>query len=62
MTAGMLTAVISFSGELHYVRLGDLIAGRYRIDAVAMDGVDVFDLAAGTILRLRLHSVIYNSH
>jgi hypothetical protein len=59
---GMLTAVISFGGELHYVRHGDLIAGRYRIDAVAMDGVDVFDLAAGTILRLRLHSVIYNSH
>jgi hypothetical protein len=59
---GSLTAVISFGGALHYVRHGDLIAGRYRIDAVAMDGVDVFDLVAGTILRLGLHSVIYNSH
>jgi hypothetical protein len=62
ITAGTLTAVISFNGDLHYVRHGDVMAGRYRIDGVAMDGVDVFDLAAGTILRLRLHSVIYNSH
>lgn len=56
LTAGSLTAVISFGGELHYVRKGDVIAGRYRVDAIAMDGADVFDLTLGTISRLKLQA------
>jgi hypothetical protein len=55
--AGAHTAVISFDETLHYVKLGDVIAGRYRIDAVRVDGVDIFDLTRGTILRLTLLTV-----
>jgi len=46
--------VISFHDELHFVKNGDVIAGRYRVDRVSADGVDVFDLTLGTILRLSL--------
>jgi hypothetical protein len=53
-TGGALTAVISFLGDLHFVRKGDVIAERYRVDAVRLDGVDIFDLALGTVLRLSL--------
>jgi type IV pilus biogenesis protein PilP len=55
--SGALTAVISFDGTLHYVKTGDLIAGRYRVDSVTADAVDVFDLAVGTILRLTLRTM-----
>jgi len=51
---GTLTAVISFHDELHFVKKGDVIAGRYRVDGVSLDGVDVSDLTLGTILRLSL--------
>ena len=54
---GSLTAVISFRDTLHYVRKGDVIAGRYRVDAVGTHGVELFDLAAGTISRLSLQTV-----
>jgi hypothetical protein len=56
ISAGSLTAVINFAGELHYARKGDVIAGRYRIDAIAFDGADVFDLVLGTISRLKLQA------
>lgn len=55
-TAGVLTAVVSFRDELHFVKPGDVIAARYRVDAVSVSGVDVFDLVAGTILRLALQA------
>lgn len=55
--AGAHTAVISFDETLHYVKLGDVIAGRFRVDAVRVDGVDIFDLTRGTILRLTLLTV-----
>lgn len=50
--AGGLTAVVSLRDVLHYVKKGDVIDGRYRVDAVGFDSVDVFDLTLGTILRL----------
>lgn len=56
ISAGMMTAVVSFAGELHYARTGDVIAGRYRVDAIAIDGVDVFDLVLGTISKLKLQA------
>jgi hypothetical protein len=56
MTPGLFTAVISFGGELHFMRKGDVVAGRYRIDAIALDGVDIFDLVLGTISRLKLQA------
>lgn len=56
LSTGALTAVISLGGELHYAREGDVIAGRYRVDAIAVDGADVFDLVLGTISRLKLHA------
>lgn len=49
-----IVAVISYAGNLHYVSRGDVIAGRYRVDAIAADGVDVFDLMLGTNSRLML--------
>jgi len=52
--AGVLTAVISFRGELHYVKKDDVIAARYRVDAISVDGVELFDVSLGTILRLSL--------
>lgn len=55
--ARTLTAVISFRDELHYVKKGDVIAGRYRVESVSIDGVNIFDLVVGTILRLSLQSV-----
>lgn len=55
--ARTLTAVISFRDELHYVKKGDVVAGRYRVDSVSVDGVNIFDLLVGTILRLSLQSV-----
>jgi hypothetical protein len=50
-----VVAVISYAGDLHYVSRGDVIAGRYRVDVIAADGVDVFDLMLGTNSRLTLH-------
>ena len=41
---------------LDFARKGDVIAGRYRVDAIAVDGADVFDLVLGTISRLKLHA------
>ena len=52
--AGGLTAVVSLREVLHYVKKGDVIDGRYRVVSVSVDGVDVFDLTLGTILRLSL--------
>jgi hypothetical protein len=52
--AGGLTAVVSLRDALHYVKKGDVIDGRYRVDNVSVDGVDVFDLTLGTVLRLSL--------
>lgn len=52
--AGGLTAVVSLREVLHYVKKGDVIDGRYRVDSVSVDGVDVFDLTLGTVLRLAL--------
>ncbi|HEX6323805.1 MAG TPA: hypothetical protein VFZ36_08775 [Vicinamibacterales bacterium] len=49
---GALTAVVSLRDVLHYVKKGDVIDGRYRVDAVGFDSVDVFDLTLGTVLRL----------
>lgn len=49
-----VVAVISYAGALHYVSRGDVIANRYRVDAIATDGVDVFDLLLGTNSRLVL--------
>lgn len=49
-----VVAVISYAGELHYVSRGDVIAKRYRVDAIAIDGVDVFDVLLGTNSRLVL--------
>ena len=51
---GGLTAVVSLREVLHYVKKGDVIDGRYRVDSVSVDGVDVFDLTLGTVLRLAL--------
>ena len=47
-------AVISYAGDLHYVERGGVIAGRYRVDAIADDAVDVRDLMLGTNSRLIL--------
>ena len=55
--SGVLTAVVSFNETLHYVKPGDVIAGRYRVDSVATDAVEIFDLTVGTILRLTLRSL-----
>ncbi|HUF22739.1 MAG TPA: hypothetical protein VMN81_01335 [Vicinamibacterales bacterium] len=52
--AGGLTAVVSLREMLHYVKTGDVIDGRYRVDSVSFEGVDVFDLTLGTVLRLSL--------
>lgn len=49
-----VVAVISYAGDLHYVSRGDVIAGRYRVDAIAAHGVEVFDLLLGTNSRLIL--------
>jgi hypothetical protein len=49
-----VVAVISYAGQLHYATRGDVIAGRYRVDAIGADGVDVFDLMLGTNSRLLL--------
>jgi hypothetical protein len=54
---GAATAVISFRETLHYVKQGDVIAGRYRVDAVGTHGVELFDLTTGTISRLSLQTV-----
>ena len=55
--SGSLTAVVSFNETLHYVKPGDVIAGRYRVDSVTTDAVELFDLTVGTILRLTLRSL-----
>lgn len=49
-----VVAVISYTGDLHYVSRGDVIGGRYRVDAIDADGVNVFDLMLGTNSRLLL--------
>ena len=59
---GALTAVISWLDELHYVKKGDVMGARYRVDAVSLDGVELFDLTLGTILRLSLQRIASNSH
>lgn len=61
-TGGTLTAAVAFLDELHFVKKGDVIAGRFRVDGVAADSVDIFDLTLGTNLRLSLHRVTSNSH
>lgn len=55
--AGMVTAVVSFGDTLHYVKKGDVIAGRFRVDAVSDQEAELFDLTAGMILRLTLKTV-----
>lgn len=55
--AGMVTAVVSFGNALHYVKKGDVIAGRFRVDAVSDQEAELFDLRAGMILRLTLKTV-----
>lgn len=54
LTAGAVTAVISFQGELHYAVEGGIIASRYRVDVIRARGVDVVDLSTGTVLHLTL--------
>ena len=55
--SGVLTAVVSLGDSLHFVKQGDVIAGRYRVDSVSADAVEVFDLTLGTNLRLTLQSL-----
>ena len=52
-----MVAVVSFDDSLHYVKQGDIVAGRYRVDSVSADSVEVFDLTLGTILKLALQSL-----
>jgi len=52
---GTLTAAIVFLDELHFVKKGDVVAGRFRVDGVTADSVDAFDLTLGTNLRLSLY-------
>ena len=53
--SGAMTAVISFQDALHYVKKGDVIAERFRVDVIGAQGVEIFDLTLGTILRLSLY-------
>ncbi|MDQ3069769.1 MAG: hypothetical protein M3R55_08585 [Acidobacteriota bacterium] len=57
ITAGAVTAVISFREELHYVTKGQLVAGRFRVDVIGADSVDLFDIETSTVVRLSLLSI-----
>ena len=53
-TARPRTAILSAGGRVVLGRVGDEIAGRYQVRAVASDTVELLDLQSGTILRLTL--------
>ncbi len=48
------TAILSAEGRVVLGRVGDEIAGRYQVRAVASDRVELLDLQNGAILRLTL--------
>jgi hypothetical protein len=49
------TAIISaLSGELFLVKEGEVIATRYRVNAIGADAVELSDLVLGTVRRLAL--------
>lgn len=48
------TAALSVAGDVVLVRLGDEVAGRYRVSAVSEDVVELSDRLGGPPLRLAL--------
>ena len=48
------TAIISADGRVFLARIGDEVMGRFQVRAVTDDAVELFDLQAGTPLRLTL--------
>lgn len=48
------TAILSAEGRVVLGRVGDEIAGRYQVRAVASDTVELLDLQSGAILHLTL--------
>lgn len=49
------TAIISAEGdELFMVKVGDFIGGRYRVDVIGADAVELFDLTTSSARRLAL--------
>ena len=48
----VLTAIIGLPGGLVYVKEGDVVEGRLTVKKVAADGVEIFDAATNSTLRL----------
>jgi hypothetical protein len=54
-TAPVRTAIITAEGgEMFMVKAGDLIGGRYRVESVGTDTVELLDHTSGAIRRLAL--------
>jgi hypothetical protein len=48
------TAVLSGYGDVFLVKVGDIVASRYRVTAVGADAVEIADLITGRTIRLGL--------
>jgi len=48
------TAILSAGGSVVLARIGDEVLGQYQVRAVTEDAVELFDISAGTSLRLEL--------
>jgi hypothetical protein len=46
------TAIISGDGQLFMVKVGDSVAGRYRVARISSDAVELADVNAGVVRRL----------
>jgi len=46
------TAIISGDGQLFMVKVGDPVAGRYRVARISSDAVELADVNAGVVRRL----------
>lgn len=49
------TAIVSGLGELFLVKVGDVVSGRYRVEQVAADAVELVDTTTDASTTLALH-------
>ena len=50
--AAAATAIIAGEGQVYLVKRGDVVAGKYTVEAVSDDSVELTDVAKGGNLRL----------
>jgi hypothetical protein len=49
------TAILAGFGDVHLVRVGDRVAGRFTVLSIGADAVELQDEVAQSVLRLALH-------